>query len=87
MPQPASSVPEVCRCATRYATHNVYIRWYDYVGPCLPKALGRLQATVFIRHAGGARGLQCITSHNGPGLIPAHPAVRSGPLHYRNQLY
>jgi len=52
----------------------------DFVnsGPCLPKALGRLQAIVFNRHAGDARGRKCLTSHNGSGLIPAifrHAAV------------
>jgi hypothetical protein len=39
---------------------------------CLPKTLGRLQAIVFNRHAGGARGRECITGRNGSGPIPAN---------------
>jgi hypothetical protein len=43
----------------------------NQVGPCLPKALGRLQAIVFNRHTRDARGRKCLTGHNESGPIPA----------------
>jgi len=55
-------------------------------GPCLPKTLGRLQAIVFNRHAGDARGRKCLASHNRTGLGPANFRNRC-PLSQRGMAY
>ena len=40
---------------------SIRLAWcIDWVGPCLPKALGRLQAIVFNRHTGDDRGRKCL---------------------------